>query len=89
MRDTRRSKWIKSCSVPTRSEDITKTIGFSAWSITDEQNTLKGKLKSPADVERFKKTFNFGKIVRIAIYVADGYRKMKNIMHHASLKNVF
>ena len=64
-------------------------VAFSARSVTNEQNTLKRKLKSPADVERLKKTFNFSKIVRIAIYVADGYRKMKNIMHHAGLKNVF
>ena len=65
------------------------TIGFSLCSITDEQNTLERKLKSPADVQRLEETFNFGKIIRIAIYVADRYRQMKNIMHHAGLKNVF
>jgi hypothetical protein len=68
---------------------LQKIIAFSACSITDEENTLKGKLKSPADVERLKKTFNFGKIVRITICVADSYRKVENIMHHASLKNIF
>ena len=46
-------------------------------------------MKSPADVESFEKTLDFGKIVRIAIFVAHGDRKMKNIMHHARLKNIF
>ena len=62
---------------------------LAGLSITDEQNTLQRKLKSPADIQRLKKTLNFGKIVRVTIYVADSYRKMKNIMHHASLKNIF
>jgi hypothetical protein len=57
--------------------------------VTNEQNPLKGKLKPPADIERFKKTLNLGKVVRFAIGVADSYRKMKNIVHHARLKNVF
>jgi hypothetical protein len=45
-------------------------------------------LESPADIKRLKKIFNLGKIVRITIAVAHGYRKMKNIMHHAGLKNI-
>jgi hypothetical protein len=62
--------------------------GFSVWSITNEQNALQRKLKSPADVECLKETLNFGKIVRITIVVAHSYRKMKNVMHHARLKNI-
>ena len=60
----------------------------NTWSITDEENPLQWKLKSPADVERLKKALNFGKVVRIAIYVAHSYRKMKDVMHHAGLKNI-
>ena len=57
-------------------------------SITNEQNALERKLKPPADIQGLKKALDFGKIVRISICVADGYRKMKNVMHHARLKNV-
>ena len=60
----------------------------STWSITNEQNALQRKLKSPADIQRLKKTLDLGKIVRTAICVADSYRKMKNVMHHARLKNI-
>src|ERR1017187_6946423 len=60
----------------------------STWSITNEQNALQRKLKSPADIQRLKKTLDLGKIVRVAICVADRYRKMKNVMHHARLKNI-
>jgi len=61
----------------------------SPWSITNEQNAPERKLKSPAYVERLKKTFNFGKIGRTTICVANSYRKMKNVMHHARLKDIF
>src|SRR5580704_3677858 len=61
----------------------------STWLITNEQNALQRKLKSPADVERLEKTFNFGKIVRITICVANSYREMKNVLHHARLKDIF
>src|ERR1035437_5683204 len=60
----------------------------SAWSITNEQDALQRKLKSPADIKRLKKTLDLGKIVRIAICVANSYRKMTNVMHHARLKNI-
>ncbi len=58
-------------------------------SITNEQNALQRKLKPPADIERLKKTFDFGEIVRIAVGVANSDRKMKDVMHHACLKDVF
>ena len=57
--------------------------------VTNEQDTLQWELKSPANVKCFKKTFDFGKIVGIAIRVANSYRKVKNVVHHARLKNVF
>jgi hypothetical protein len=60
----------------------------STGSITNEKDALQRKLKPPANVERFKKTLNFGEIVRIMIRVAHCYRKMKNIVHHARLKNI-
>jgi len=77
------------CAGCNRFDDFTKTVAFSAYSITDKQNTLERKLKSRADVERFKKALNLGKVVRFAIGVADSYRKMETITHHASLKNIF
>ncbi len=58
-------------------------------SITNKQNTLERKLKSSADVERLKKALNFAKIVRVTINIADGYCEMKNVVHHAGLKNIF
>ena len=62
--------------------------GFSAWSIANEQNAFERKLKSSADVERLKETLNFGKVVRITIFIAHSNRKMKNVMHHARLKDI-
>ena len=60
----------------------------STASITNEKDGLQRRLKPPANVERLKKTLNFGEIVRITIRVAHCYRKMKNIVHHARLKNI-
>ena len=57
-------------------------------SITNEKDAIQRRLKPPANVERLKKTLNFGEIVRITIRVAHCYRKMKNIVHHARLKNI-
>ena len=57
-------------------------------SITNEQNALKRKLKPPTDIQGLKKAFNFGKIVRVSICVADGYREVKDVMHHTRLKNI-
>jgi hypothetical protein len=45
-------------------------------------------LKSATYIERFKKAFNLGKVIRAAINVTHSYRKMKNVMHHARLKNI-
>jgi hypothetical protein len=45
-------------------------------------------LKSPANIERFKKTFDFGEVVRAAICVADSDPEMENVVHHARLKNI-
>lgn len=58
------------------------------WLITNEQNAFQRKLKPSAYIQGLKKTLDFGKIVRIAICVADGYREMKNVIHHARLKNI-
>jgi len=57
--------------------------------VTNEQNALQRKLKSPANVEGLKKIFDFSKIVGIAIRVANSDRKVKNVVHHARLKNIF
>ena len=46
-------------------------------------------MKSTTDVKRFKETLNLGKVVRFSICISDSYRKMKDIVHHASLKYVF
>jgi len=57
-------------------------------SITNQQDALQWKLKSPADIERLKKTFDFGKIIRTTVSVAHGYREMKNIVHHTGLEDI-
>jgi len=57
-------------------------------SITYEENSLQWELKSPAHIEGFKERFDLRKIVRSAIGVAHGNRKVENIVHHASLKDV-
>jgi hypothetical protein len=67
----------------------TRSSTRSRWSITNEQNALQWKLKSPADVERLKKTFDFSKIVGITIGVPNSDRKMKNVVHHARLEDIF
>ena len=58
-------------------------------SIANEQNAFERKLKPSADIQRLKKTLDFGKIVRVSICVTDSYREMKHVMHHARLKNIF
>jgi hypothetical protein len=45
-------------------------------------------LKPSANVKRFKKVLNLREIVRVAIGVADSYCKVKDIVHHARLKDI-
>jgi hypothetical protein len=56
--------------------------------IPDQQNTLQGKLEASTDIEGLKKVLDCGKVIRSAICVAHGDRKIKNPMHHACLKNI-
>ena len=58
-------------------------------SISDQEDSLKRKLKAPTNIKCFKEVLDGGKIIRTAVCVTYRDRKIENPMHHARLENIF